>query len=422
MPGAQHDMRIFLMGAALSAPLFAQTPAPDCVPIGTWHAASGTLIPESDITDARVIYDNTCPTGQWVSLCGSEVLIDWGRLPAPNTPEVAGDQANYLVDGFTIAFATSELDPSHGGSGTNVFLYFYESYLPCTQVQDLPPQPTGGLSIFGLPGAAPGQTAFYELNVDLRGTFLPWCMRAEGDGVYDGDATDYFAWSFRVFEPTGPFGLIVAGDPTICAPGKDTGTGLGNTGEYVLSHYTEPCSTQPAYCHTMEPAPWTGFHLRLYSSTEVTCTDPGEAFCFGTNCHCGNLDPEAGCANLLGSGARLTGIGSSSLQYDQFVLRADGIPPGKAALLIAGPEVADIQLGSGNLCVGPWVRRLGSPQTLPSEVRLFGPGILAQNEPVFGGLEVGDSWNFQVWYRDEPACSLGGSSNFTNGLRVVFTP
>lgn len=34
-------------------------------------------------------------------------------------------------------------------------------------------------------------------------------------------------------------------------------------------------------------------------------------------------------------------------------------------------------------------------------------------------MSAGETWHFQAWHRDSG--SMGGTSNFTNGLEIVFT-
>ncbi len=56
-------------------------------------------------------------------------------------------------------------------------------------------------------------------------------------------------------------------------------------------------------------------------------------------------------------------------------------------------------------------------------VLTYGPGLVASamNHPVAGQIQSGQTWNFQVWYRNVGG-PCGSGSNTTNGLSVVFGP
>ena len=144
-----------------------------------------------------------------------------------------------------------------------------------------------------------------------------------------------------------------------------------------------------------------------------------ELFCNGPAlpCPCGGSAGEGGCENSSGEGGRLAAlVGSVSLSRDDLVLRAENLT-GSSAFLIASEASALVPFGSGVLCLGT-PRYSFSPLSVVAGGRNFGPGLAAQAAALGASLVPGDSFGFQVRYRD-----LGGSCasfNLTNAVRVVY--
>lgn len=59
----------------------------------------------------------------------------------------------------------------------------------------------------------------------------------------------------------------------------------------------------------------------------------------------------------------------------------------------------------------------------PSGVFTQGPGILALLQTLGGAcpIDLGDTWNFQAWYRD-PIGPCGRFFNLSNAVAVTFSP
>ena len=102
---------------------------------------------------------------------------------------------------------------------------------------------------------------------------------------------------------------------------------------------------------------------------------------------------------------------------------ASGLPAGLLALPLfseSGTFVPNPGGGQGNLCVGGSVGRFidqiqnsGAAGEIAITVDLT--QIPGPNGPVTG--MVGDSWNFQCWFRDANPTS---TSNFTDAIEVVL--
>ena len=151
-------------------------------------------------------------------------------------------------------------------------------------------------------------------------------------------------------------------------------------------------------------------------------TTGGDAFGdgFGTSCPCSwdNFSPgNGGCLNSTVMGGLLVGEGSASVASDDLQLIAANLPPGKPALLFHG--TTDVNgglgnvLGAGLLCVGGNISRVTVAIPDADGYASWGPGLFAAE-----GLGIGDTPQFQVWYRDSTHFCAG--FNLTNGYRVTL--
>ncbi|MFT5731916.1 MAG: hypothetical protein ACJA2W_002324 [Planctomycetota bacterium] len=152
----------------------------------------------------------------------------------------------------------------------------------------------------------------------------------------------------------------------------------------------------------------------------------GTPFCFCplSVSPCGNASPTTGCINVAGTGALMTGSGSTSVFLDNLVLTTTGMVPGTFAITFMGPGmISPATIGNGLLCLaGPLYRF--PPYSTGSGTGSVGGGLAAYtvaNNPLAGHIILGSSWNFQTFYRD-----IGGpcASNFnlSSALAVTFTP
>jgi len=163
---------------------------------------------------------------------------------------------------------------------------------------------------------------------------------------------------------------------------------------------------------------------------EGACGGPGaiELYCFGTGCPCGNDDPGAGCRNSTGTGALLAqSSGGTSAGLDDLVITASGVPASQFGLLFMGKGRLALPFGDGLLCVGAGgvgLFRFPVQGSGPAGRLEEGPGIVALSQarfPAAGGIDPGDTWHFQAWFRDPPG-PCGSAFNLSNGLSVTFAP
>ncbi len=146
--------------------------------------------------------------------------------------------------------------------------------------------------------------------------------------------------------------------------------------------------------------------------------------------------------NSTGAPAILTGTFATPARWDLHLEVAQGVPT-EFAYMLAGPEATSgIMIGNGRLCLvgtatsrvyrynvagGEWnsLGRFSNSGVLQNLVGTSTTGYgydvpLTVPDTVPITIMSGDSWHFQLWYRDTPAGV--GTSNFSTGLTVTFGP
>lgn len=199
-----------------------------------------------------------------------------------------------------------------------------------------------------------------------------------------------------------------------------------STGTNGLSNFTElgieaidlypSISSHP---HTREIY-FDDFELTFFSG------QVGVPYCFGdgsgTPCPCGNTGaPGGGCANSVGTGGVLAGVGSASVSVDDLRCEASSLVPNQPALLFAADNATNggdgLVFGEGLRCAGGNLVRLGIDVPDSQGDASWGPGLIAT-----GGWNMGDVRRFQVWYRDPVGSPCSFGFNLTNGLEITFQP
>jgi hypothetical protein len=142
---------------------------------------------------------------------------------------------------------------------------------------------------------------------------------------------------------------------------------------------------------------------------------------------CNNTEPHGGCRNSTGKGAILAACGSGSVSTDDLQLEVTQCPPNKLTLLYMGGGQVHVPFGDGFRDVsggGLGVFRFGGLAADATGRAMRGPGLVAQSQGFHGSnghIQTGQTWNFQVWYRDTTG-PCGQGTNYSNGVQVAFTP
>ncbi len=201
----------------------------------------------------------------------------------------------------------------------------------------------------------------------------------------------------------------------------------------------------------VNPAPgnnWV-FKARRYPET-VT----GVSFCFGdggtepgcTVCPCSNdsaAGSQSGCLNSAGSAAQLNASGLPSMSADSLRFELVGGNPTALCVLLSADNRLPNNISNpcfglnsgvqssaldGLRCVGGNVLRHGA-RTIDGTgtVGMTGPGWGTPDGPAgglisHGGFLVGQSRNFQAYYRENSLLGCGTGLNTSNGVGLVFLP
>ena len=130
-------------------------------------------------------------------------------------------------------------------------------------------------------------------------------------------------------------------------------------------------------------------------------------------------------SNSTGSAASISATGSPSASANNITLVASDMPQNQFGMFLTSRD-QDFVVGAGgssngNLCLGGTVGRF----TAPSQILSSGPAgsfelaidlTMVPEGGSFVTVLVGETWNFQAWYRD----TVGLGSNFTDGVEIGF--
>lgn len=164
-------------------------------------------------------------------------------------------------------------------------------------------------------------------------------------------------------------------------------------------------------------------HTGMTGSIAVV-SGPGLPFCFCSPLGpCSNRDYGAGCVNSgQNRGGRMLASGTTSVAADDLQLVVEFLPINKTCLVIRGMnQIGQTQFGEGWRCLGSPFRRMSAQNTGPTGVLVRGPGIVASTAGTLGPIVSGQTWGFQLWYRDFNS-ECGNATNVSNGYEVTFTP
>ena len=126
--------------------------------------------------------------------------------------------------------------------------------------------------------------------------------------------------------------------------------------------------------------------------------------------------------NSVGPGANISTSGSSSLSANEFSLQVTGLPANVPGLFFYGAAQIQIPFGDGFRCVGSQVQRF-FPLVNSNLAGDVSREIDFSAAPIGIGpqaIEVGSTWNFQLWYRDTAAGGTG--FNLSDASQAFFLP
>lgn len=126
--------------------------------------------------------------------------------------------------------------------------------------------------------------------------------------------------------------------------------------------------------------------------------------------------------NSTSQSARVIGLGSILASDNDLRLYAVDMPAGKASYVIASQTQGFVPMpggSQGNLCLGGQIARLADGVLLsdPYGSALFTVDLTNIPTSPPQAVQSGQTWNFQVWYRDQ---NPGNTSNFSDALSVSF--
>ncbi len=181
--------------------------------------------------------------------------------------------------------------------------------------------------------------------------------------------------------------------------------------------------------------PFLVYLITLQGGADLTfCYDytpASTSFCAGdgsaTACPCGNssaVGAGEGCANSLGQGARLAGIGQPSVSNDTLTLSCSGLPATTRVLFFQGTAQqsggAGSVFGDGLRCVSGTVSRLHVTQAAGGVASYPGPGDAAVS--VAGAVPANATRFYQVWYRNAAPFCTPSTFNLSQAVSVMWAP
>lgn len=160
----------------------------------------------------------------------------------------------------------------------------------------------------------------------------------------------------------------------------------------------------------------------------------GTGFCFGdgsgNTCPCdpGQAGgPGEGCMNSTGVGGHLTASGTAQVTNDTLVMHLAGLPGATTGLLFQGTIKQNggqgSQLADGLLCVNGTIVRLGT-KVQSAGMSDWGFGVPGDTPiSVHGAIPGGGGTRYyQGWYRNAANFCTAATSNYTNGLEIIWAP
>jgi len=211
------------------------------------------------------------------------------------------------------------------------------------------------------------------------------------------------------------------------------GTDCGTNSNYLVRGYTGSDNENIQWTNTSGGTVTYYLQVELWDSAsngecnnydlviDVALPTMGLTMCAGDGsliaCPCGNesADPESGCLNSTGLGAKIFATGSNSAAADDAVFHIEQATAGQTAVLVQGTTTVAVPFKDGILCMGTWTRRVEFVN-----LDAAGEGSTATSIVTGGNVVPGETKYYQWWYRDTAGTVCGSGSNLSDGLQISW--
>lgn len=219
-------------------------------------------------------------------------------------------------------------------------------------------------------------------------------------------------WDFFVFAHETGHNFAAPHTHELCPPADQCALGP--------CHATQVCTsngTIMSYCHGCSGG-MNNIQLVFHPQNKSIMRAAAEASCIPILCEA----PSNYCPTSPNSydvfGAVIGYQGSTRISQDDFALYTTSVPPNASCLYFYGQTPTLVPFGNGSRCIASPVFRLPVHQAgfFGESAQPLDYGAL----PSAGQISAGQTWNFQLWYRN-PAGG-GAGFNTSDALRVKFCP
>ena len=186
-----------------------------------------------------------------------------------------------------------------------------------------------------------------------------------------------------------------------CDP--DTGNYFGVAGPTSQLLQLDPITGVATHKFWLYDGPFTGLASR-------GTRDTGTAYCVSV-------------VNSTGQSAETLSFGSGTVSTGHALLATEGLPPGQPALLIASQAAAFLPPINGTVgfqCVIGYLAVFRDSMSFADGSGRVDHDVDLTNmptRPTSTAVQTGETWNFQVWYRDDMG---GATTNFSLPTRITF--
>lgn len=226
---------------------------------------------------------------------------------------------------------------------------------------------------------------------------------------------DVFNVSFSAKGTFGPGGVAFAEFFSELSGGGVSSAEILTGGPLPLTNNWQPFS----FTVTAGPDVSGGITLQFVAATGAVAGSTAELFIDDVTITNTSGSTENFCVtspNSAGPGATMSSSGSTSIAANDFVIEANGLPPGQFYLFWVGTGTAFTPSFNGTLCIG-------TPCRLQSPGQATATGVASKALPssAYTGSGcippiVGSRYNFQCVYRD----NVGTGANWSDALCVTF--